>query len=175
MADFKLTINNQKNGLSIQREVKEPQSNVFIGKKIGEKIEGSLIGLGGYEFEITGGSDYCGFPMRKDAPGTRRKRILTVKGVGIKRRLGKGIKQRKTICGNTIHADIVQINLKILKEGKEDLGFKEIEKKGKEGKVKKKLEKKEKPKEEKKEVKEKPKTKEKKEAPKEDKPKEKNQ
>ncbi len=132
MADFKLTINNPKNGLSVQRELKDPQSSAMLGKKIGEKIEGSLIGLAGYEFEIRGGSDDCGFPMRKDVPGVRRKRILAVKGVGIKRKLGKGIKQRKTVCGNTIHEKIVQINLKVLKEGKEDLGFKEVEKKVKE-------------------------------------------
>lgn len=156
MADFKLTINSIKEGLSVQREVKDPQASVFMGKKIGEKIDGGLIGLTNYEFEITGGSDDCGFPMRKDVPGVRRKRILAVKGVGIKRRLGKGIKQRKTVCGNTIHENIVQINLKVLKEGKESLGFKQ-----------KKEEKKEKPKEKPKE----PKKEEKKEAPKE-KPKE---
>ncbi len=159
MADFKLTINNAK-GLSVQRELKDPQSSALIGKKIKEKIDGNLIGLAGYEFQITGGSDYCGFPMRWDVPGTRRKKILAVKGVGIKRKLGKGIKQRKNVCGNTIHEKIVQINLKIIKEGKEDLGFK----------AKKEGDKKEAPK---KEVKEKPKE-EKKEAPKkEEKPKEK--
>jgi len=147
MADFKLTINNKK-GLSVQRELKAPQSGALIGKKIGEKIDGALIGLSGYEFELTGGSDDCGFPMRKDVPGTRRKRILAVKGVGIKRKLGKGIKQRKTVCGNTVHESIVQVNLNILKEGKDDLGFKEPEKKQKKEKPAK--EKKETPKEEKK-------------------------
>jgi len=179
MADFKLTINNPKNGLSVQRELKDPKASVMIGKKIGEKIDGNLIGLSGFEFEITGGSDDSGFPMRKDLPGVRRKRILAVRGVGIKRKLGKGIKQRKTVCGNTIHEKIVQINLKVLKEGKEDLGFKAVVKKEKKEKPKevkeekpkkvKEKPKEEKPQEEKKEVKEKPKAEPKKESPKEEK------
>ena len=66
--------------------------------------------------ELTGGSDKCGFPMRRDVQGTSRKRILAVKGVGIKHK-SRGIKQRKTVCGNTIHADIIQVNLKVLKQG----------------------------------------------------------
>ncbi len=120
MADFKLTIANPNTGKCVQRELKDPDSKALIGKKIGEKIEGSLVGLADYEFELTGGSDYCGFPMRKDVQGAGRKRLLAVEGVGIKKK-AKGIKQRKTVCGRTVHDKIVQINLKILKEGKEKL------------------------------------------------------
>ena len=161
MADFKLTIANPQTGKCVQRESKAPESNTLIGKKIGDKIDGNLIGLADYEFELTGGSDYCGFPMRRDVQGTNRKRILAVEGVGIKKK-AKGIKQRKTVCGNTVHDKIVQINLKILKQGKENL----FEAKGEEPK------KEEKPKEEpKKETKEKPKPEEK-EKPKEEKKKE---
>jgi ribosomal protein S6E (S10) len=65
--------------------------------------------------------------MRKDVQGTARKRILAVEGVGIKKK-AKGIKQRKSVCGNTVHDKIVQINLKVLKEGNEEL-FKAEEKK----------------------------------------------
>jgi len=123
MADFKLVIANPKTGKCVQRELKAPDSNALIGKKIGERIEGNHINLKGYEFEITGGSDYCGFPMRLDVEGAARKRILAVSGVGIKK-AAKGIKQRKTVCGNIIHDRIIQVNLKILKEGEEPL-FKE--------------------------------------------------
>jgi small subunit ribosomal protein S6e len=120
MVDFKVVIST-KDGKSVQREVKEPESAVFLGKKIGEVIKGEPINLLGYELQITGGSDYCGFPMRKDVPGTGRKRILAVSGVGLRKK-GKGQRQRKTVCGNTIHAKISQINLKVVKEGKEKLG-----------------------------------------------------
>ena len=58
--------------------------------------------------------------MRKDIPGPVRKRILLVKGVGI-RNSANGIKKRKTVCGNTIHEKISQVCLKIIKYGKKPL------------------------------------------------------
>ena len=130
MAEFKLTIADTKIGKCIQKDVKEPEANALIGKEIGEAIKGDLIGLAGYEFVITGGSDYCGFPMRKDIPGIGRKKILAVSGTGVRKK-AKGIKQRKTVCGNKIHANIVQVNLKITAYGKTPL----IEEKPKEGKA----------------------------------------
>ena len=126
MADFKLVIANAKTGKCIQQELKSPQSNNLMGKKIGDKIDGNSVNLKGYELEITGGSDYCGFPMRQDIQGAIRKRILVVSGTGAKK-IANGIKQRKTVCGNTINEKIVQINLKVLKEGEEDI-FKAKEK-----------------------------------------------
>ncbi len=120
MVEFKIVISNPKIGRSVQREISGGDANRFIGLKIGDTIKGELIGLTGYEFEITGGSDYCGFPMRKDLTGTRRKGILIVKGIGLRKRK-RGMKKRKTVAGNTIHAKIAQINLKIIKEGKEKL------------------------------------------------------
>ncbi len=119
MIGFKLVIG-FKNGQCVQKEVPESASKALLGKKIGSKISGVDIGFDGYEFEITGGSDYAGFPMRKDLTGVGRKRILAVKGVGIKKK-AKGIRQRKTVCGNTIHQKISQVNVKVLKEGKEKL------------------------------------------------------
>lgn len=130
MVSFKLVIGT-KQGKCVQKEVQEPDANIFLGKKIGETINGEVIGLSGYEFLITGGSDYCGFPMRNDVSGVGRKRILAVQGVGLKKK-GKGVRQRKTVCGNTVHAKISQINLKILKEGKEPL-IKEEAKEGEKG------------------------------------------
>lgn len=154
MAEFKLVISDPKTGLSIQKEAKEQSAQHFIGLKIGDKVKGEVIDLQGHEFEITGGSDYCGFPMRKDVQGMGRKRIMAVSGVGIKKK-EKGIRQRKTVCGHTIHAKIAQINLKILQEGKEKL-FEGIAKKEKkaEGEAKEEEAKEEAPAAEKKEAKE---------------------
>jgi small subunit ribosomal protein S6e len=120
MAEFKLVLSS-KDGKSYQRQVKDKEAIPFLGKKIGDTVQGEGFGLAGYEVQLTGGSDYCGFPMRRDVPGTGRKRILAVAGVGLKKK-GKGQRQRKTVCGNTIHGKIAQINLKVLKEGKEKLG-----------------------------------------------------
>ena len=96
---------------------------MFLGKKIGDSVKGEDTGiaeLAGYELVIAGGSDYCGFPMRADVSGVARKRILAVSGIGM-RKLAKGMKQRKTVCGNTIHAKISQINLKVIKAGPADI------------------------------------------------------
>jgi len=128
MAEFKIVIANPKTGKCVQKEVKDENANGLLGKKIGEIIRGELLDMTGYEFKISGGSDYCGFPMRQDVPGTGRKKILTVKGIGaqpVKKKVRKGkpfqfypgTRQRKTVCGNTIHEKITQINLSVLKEG----------------------------------------------------------
>jgi small subunit ribosomal protein S6e len=116
MAEFKVVISDPKTGLTVQREVKDPAAKSFLGLKIGDAVKGEAIDLHGYEFEITGGSDFCGFPMRKDVLGIGRKRILAYSGIGV-RKGEKGMLQRKTVCGNTIHAKIAQINLKATKVG----------------------------------------------------------
>ncbi|MBI5390898.1 30S ribosomal protein S6e [Candidatus Woesearchaeota archaeon] len=120
MVSIKLVIADSKMGKCVQKEVKDAQASVLLGKKVNDMISGDLLGFAGYEFQITGGSDYCGFPMRADVQGPVRKRILAVEGIGIKK-IGRGTKQRKTVCGNTIHDKISQVNLKILKHGTEKL------------------------------------------------------
>ena len=118
MADFKLTIGDPKTGKCYQRTASGNAANIFIGLKIGEIVKGESVDLAGYEFQITGGSDFCGFPMRKGIIGAR-KRILAEGGVGFRK--FRGIRRRKTVCGEVINDKISQINLKILKHGKEPL------------------------------------------------------
>jgi len=174
MADFKLCISDPKTGKTYQKEAKDNDARPFIGMKIGETLKGELIGLAGYELLITGGSDYCGFPMRSGILGVRKK-VTLLGGVGFSG-AGRGIKKRKTVCGHKINDDIVQINLKVAKEGgkklADALGIKEEEKKEK-AEAKPKPEAKEAPKkeskEEKKEAPKKEPKEEKKETPKEEK------
>jgi len=164
MAEFKLVIST-KDGKSMQRDVKDNEAKPFLGKKIGDKISGDAAGMPGYEFELRGGSDASGFPMRKDITGTGRKRILALSGVGLKKKR-KGQRQRKTVCGNTIHGKISQINLKVLKAGKSlDAPAPEAKEEAPKEEVK---EEKKAPKEEKKEEKAEKKPEEKKEEPKEE-------
>lgn len=119
MVSFKLTIAEPKTGKCYKKEVKDDVAGNFIGLNVGETVSGDKIEFPGYEFVVTGGSDYCGFPMRKGILGTRKK-ITIYGGVGFKG-LGKGIKKRKTVCGHKIHDRISQINLKIIKEGQKKL------------------------------------------------------
>jgi len=57
--------------------------------------------------------------MRKDVQGTSRKKILIVGGVGLRKTKYKGSKIRKIVAGNTIYEKTAQINLKVVKYGKE--------------------------------------------------------
>ena len=122
MAEFKLTIGNPKTGKSVKKDIAGPQAEVLLGKDIGETISGDALGFAGYEFEITGGSDNAGFPMRYGLKGFGRKRILTYFGVGFsgKNRWGrgqKGLRVKTLVCSQKIFPKISQVNLKITKEG----------------------------------------------------------
>jgi small subunit ribosomal protein S6e len=118
--EIRLTLADTKTGNSFKREVKDDAAKRFLGMKIGDVVKGELIDMPGYEFQITGGSDIAGFPMRKDVPGTGRKKILLVKGIGLKP-TRKGMRKRKSIAGNTIAEHTAQINMKITKMGKDPL------------------------------------------------------
>ena len=119
MANFKIVIGT-KQGKCLQKEIAEKDAGLFLGKRIGDTIKGDALGFAGYEFQVTGGSDNAGFPMRLDVEGPVRRKILAVEGTGVKKQ-GKGQLQRKIVFGNTISTQISQINLKVTKEGKEKL------------------------------------------------------
>ncbi len=119
MASLKLCISDPSSGKSFQKEVKDALAKSFMGMNIGESVKGDNIEISGYEFQITGGSDYCGFPMRKGILGMRKK-IAIYGGVGFKGD-SKGIKKRKTVCGHKVHDKVSQINLKVTKEGAKKL------------------------------------------------------
>ena len=114
---FKLIISQGEN--SHQLEVETAESKKLIGLKIGEEFDAAPVGLAGYTLCITGGSDKNGFPMKKDVEGSRRIRSLLSGGVGFKpRRKGE---RRKTVRGNTISDDIVQINTIVVKKGSKSI------------------------------------------------------
>ena len=72
MVEFKLTIGDPKTGKCVQKTVSENAAKAFIGLKIGDTVKGEAIDLTGYEFLITGGSDFCGFPMPPHRPSAKR-------------------------------------------------------------------------------------------------------
>jgi len=114
MTDFKLVISDPKAKRAYQIEVKSPDADRFIGMKIGETVRGEMFNVHGFEFQITGGSDKQGFPMRKDISGTRRTLAYIGRGPGI-RNAKKGERKRKSVRGNQISEDIAQVNLKVTK------------------------------------------------------------
>lgn len=121
MADFKLVISDPKVKKAYQVEVKSPDADKLLGVKIGEKFRGDIINVPGFEFQITGGSDKQGFPMRKDVLGTKRIKTLVSGGTGF-RPTRDGERRRKSIRGNQIADDIAQINCKVIAWGAKPLG-----------------------------------------------------
>jgi small subunit ribosomal protein S6e len=111
---FKLVISEGEK--SHQVEVDQAQTKQLVGLKIGDEIDASLVGLNGYKLKITGGSDKNGFPMKRDVDGPRRIRSLLSSGLGFEPKRD-GQRRRKTVRGNTISDDIVQINTIVTEKG----------------------------------------------------------
>lgn len=126
---FKLNIS-EKSGKTWKIET---ESEALLEKSVGDKLEGKDVSsnLAGYEFEITGASDNAGFPAFKEVEGVGLGKLLLSYGRGmhqkprgVKKKGGKkpeGMRLRKTIRGKIISPAIVQINIKVLKNGSKKL------------------------------------------------------
>jgi small subunit ribosomal protein S6e len=114
MVEFKVVVNDTKNGKSHNVSVSGHHANSLIGKKIGDEVDGIFVSLPGYKLIITGGTDKDGFTMRFDLPGMGRRRLLISNGKGFKAK-ENGMRKKKSIRGNTINQDVVQINMKVVK------------------------------------------------------------
>ncbi len=126
MAEYKLNIGDPNTKKTYTKQVKDDLARPLVGKSIGDNISGDAIGLEGYEFQITGGTDNAGFPLRKGVVGGIRKKILVAGGVGFKnKKKREGLRIKKTVATQVISPVTVQVNLKVLKQGKEKLGGEE--------------------------------------------------
>jgi small subunit ribosomal protein S6e len=114
MVEFKVVVNDTKKGKSHNIEVSGHHANSLIGKKIGDEVDGIFVSLPGYKLTITGGTDKNGFPMRPDFPGTTRRRVLLSSSIGYHPN-ENGKRKKKSIRGNSINQDVIQINMKVTK------------------------------------------------------------
>ena len=139
---FKAVINDTKpsaKGRSFSVEITGSNFNHFLGKKIGDSVEGMFVGdaeqsLSGYKLQITGGSDKTGRPMRSELEGGNVKSVLITAGTGYKgKRYVKknskiyrykydGLCRRRYLRGNSIIRFTLHLNLKVLEYGKKSLG-----------------------------------------------------
>ncbi|MEE8168289.1 MAG: 30S ribosomal protein S6e [Candidatus Hydrothermarchaeales archaeon] len=117
---MKLVISDPKTGKAYNLELDAKKEKSLIGIELGKAIDASKIGLSGYKIQFTGGSDKDGFPMRSDVFGRVRPRITLGGTPGFKPK-EKGLRRRKRIRGKVITSDIVQVNVKIVKEGKKSI------------------------------------------------------
>ena len=138
---FKAVVNDTNpkyGGRAFSMEITGSNYNHFLGKKIGDSVDGMFVGEGdqsltGYRLEITGGSDLTGRPMRPDLDGSGVKSVLITAGIGYKgdKKGKKGktyrykyvlLRKRRNLRGNVISQETRQINLKIVEAGKRPLG-----------------------------------------------------
>ena len=138
---FKAVVNDtdpSNGGKSYAVDISGSNYNHFLGKKIGDDVDGIFIGegeksLGGFKLQITGGSDLTGTPMRADLDGGGRKKVLVSPSTGfkghkiVKKKGGRyrytydGLRRRRAFRGNVISSDTRQINLKVLESGNKSL------------------------------------------------------
>jgi small subunit ribosomal protein S6e len=106
----------EPSGKSYQFELPKEKEANLAGKKVGDELDGNLVGAAGYTLELTGGSDGSGFPMREEVHGSAKKPILISDGVGFNAER-RGARERRYVRGNTYSAEIVQVNAKVTKAG----------------------------------------------------------
>jgi small subunit ribosomal protein S6e len=117
MAKFKVIVSDPETGTSKAVELEEARAAPLIGKRIGEVVDGAIVDFAGHKVQIMGGSDKDGFPMRPSVHGGVRRSIVLSGGVGLNPVNG-GMRRRKSIRGNVITDEIVQVNAKIVEKPK---------------------------------------------------------
>ena len=118
MPKFKVIISDPETGKAESKEFDGSQAVPFLSKKINETMDGSIVGSPKKDIIITGGCDKDGFPMRGDVHGGVKARILLHAGCGFKASR-KGERRRKTIRGNVITEDTMEINVKLIEKQKQ--------------------------------------------------------
>jgi small subunit ribosomal protein S6e len=116
MVEFTVAVSDPESGTTHQVDVSDQDANRFIGREIGDEVEGGAVGLSGYAVEVTGGSDNAGRPMREDVRGSELKSVLLEGGTGYDPNR-EGERKRVTVRGREVSDDTRQINAKIVGRG----------------------------------------------------------
>jgi len=116
MATFTVVVGDPETGDTHQFEVEGQSANRFMGREIGDEVDGGPVGLDGYTLELTGGSDETGRPMRGDVAGTGLKEVLLEGDTGFEP-TRDGERKRVTVRAREIADDVAQINAKIVGRG----------------------------------------------------------
>ncbi len=133
---LKIVYSDKKSGRTAQVELDKDKSALLLNMKIGDTIEGNIVGLPGFKLKITGGSDRSGFPLDRSIQGTIKTKAFRSMGNSGK---SKGILKRKTVRGNMVSQDVEQLNTVITEYGPKSIDeiFPKKEKQEKKGEEKK--------------------------------------
>lgn len=121
MATFTVVVGDPESGTSYQLETEDQDANRFLGRSIGEEVEGGAVGLDGYTLEITGGSDEAGRPLSDSVAGASLQEVLmTGRQTGYKP-TRDGERRRITVRGREVSDAVAQVNAAIVDRGDADV------------------------------------------------------
>jgi small subunit ribosomal protein S6e len=120
MATFAVVVADPDSGRSYDVEIDGQDANRFLGRDIGDEVDGGAVGLDGYTVEITGGSDAAGRPMREDVAGSSLSDVLLAGGTGFNPSRD-GERRRVSVRGREVGEEIVQLNVRIAERGDGDV------------------------------------------------------
>ena len=112
MAEFKIVVSDET-GHTEQFEVDGQDANRFLGRDLGDEVDGGAVGHDGVTLELTGGSDEAGRPMRDDVAGSELKELLLEGGVGY-HPSSDGERKRVTVHGRRVSEATAQVNARMV-------------------------------------------------------------
>lgn len=121
MASFTVVVGDPESGLAHQLEADGQDANRFLGKSIGDEVDGSAVGLEGYTLEITGGSDDAGRPLNESVSGSNLEEVLMDETQTGYQQERDGERRRITVRGSEISDATAQINATITEYGSADV------------------------------------------------------
>ncbi|MFP9193789.1 30S ribosomal protein S6e [Natronosalvus vescus] len=121
MASFTVVVGDPESGLAHQLEAEGQDANRFIGKELGEEVDGSAVGLDGYTLELTGGSDNAGRPHNETVAGSQLKEVLMKERQTGYKPDREGERRRITARGRELSDETAQINATIVARGDESV------------------------------------------------------
>ncbi len=120
---MKFNYSNPATGKTESKDLGDEGKALLIGKRIGDEIDGSAVGMAEYTFRITGGSDSNGFPLDRSIRSSAKIKTLRMR----KGKKDKVATRKKVIVrGNIIAEDTAVVNAVAIKypnvkeEGKQE-------------------------------------------------------
>jgi small subunit ribosomal protein S6e len=121
MPTFQVVVGDPDSGDSYQFDVDGQSANRFIGRELGEEVDGAAVGLDGYTLELTGGSDDAGRPLREDVAGSNLTEVLLAERSTGYHPDRDGERRRVTVRGREVTETVVQINATVSEHGEESI------------------------------------------------------
>jgi len=117
MASFQVVVADPETGDTYQFDVEGGDASRFLGREIGEEVDGGAVGLDGFTLEITGGSDDAGRPMRKQVAGASLRDVLLHEDTTGYNPSRDGERRRVSVRGREISDATAQVNARITESG----------------------------------------------------------